>query len=139
LKTGGIVSKEKHLEMIQNVINRMTNNSFLVKGWSIVLVTALFVLAGKDTKLYFVYLGFFPALSFFFLDGYYTWQEKLYRELYDDVRTKQGETDYSLDASPYKEKVKSWFKTCFSSPLIILHGAIIITIVMVLVLSMIYS
>lgn len=133
------MSKEKHLEMIQAVITRMANNSFLVKGWSIVLVSALFVLAGKDTKLYFVYLGFFPALTFLFLDGYYTWQEKLFRALYDGIRIKQGETDYSLDASSYKGEVNSWFRTCFSSPLIILHGAVIFTIVMVLVLSSICS
>jgi hypothetical protein len=32
--------KIKHLEMIQAVISRLANNSFLLKGWSITLVSA---------------------------------------------------------------------------------------------------
>ena len=31
----------KHLEFIQNVITRMNTNSFQIKGWSIVVVSAL--------------------------------------------------------------------------------------------------
>ena len=30
--------KLKHLEFIQGVINRLATNSFLMKGWSVVLV-----------------------------------------------------------------------------------------------------
>ena len=37
--------KLKHLEFIQNVILRMNNNSFLIKGWAITLISALFALA----------------------------------------------------------------------------------------------
>ena len=40
--------KIKHLEMIQGVINRMASNSFLLKGWTVVLVSALFALAAND-------------------------------------------------------------------------------------------
>ena len=32
--------KIKHLEMIQAVIVRMGNNSFLLKGWSVTLISA---------------------------------------------------------------------------------------------------
>lgn len=38
-------NKVKHLEMIQAVINRMAQNSFLLKGWSVVLTAAIFALA----------------------------------------------------------------------------------------------
>jgi hypothetical protein len=34
-----------HLQMIQAVITRMGSNSFLLKGWSVTLVAALFALA----------------------------------------------------------------------------------------------
>ena len=40
--------KLKHLEFIQGVINRLGVNSFRVKGWSVVLVSALFVLAARE-------------------------------------------------------------------------------------------
>lgn len=36
--------KLKHLELIQGVINRLAGNFFTVKGWSVLLVSALFAL-----------------------------------------------------------------------------------------------
>ena len=43
-------NKLKHLEMIQNVINRLANSSFLLKGWTVVLVAAVLGFALKDSK-----------------------------------------------------------------------------------------
>ncbi len=37
-------AKLKHLEFIQGVINRLASASFKMKGWSVVLVSALLVL-----------------------------------------------------------------------------------------------
>ena len=62
------MSKEKHLELIQGVINRMASNSFMLKGWSVVLVSALFALAASQTKVHFVCLAIFPAAAFWVLD-----------------------------------------------------------------------
>jgi hypothetical protein len=42
--------KLKHLEFIQGVISRMASNLFLLKGWTITLIAALFALAAKDSK-----------------------------------------------------------------------------------------
>ena len=44
------MTREKHLELIQGVINRMAGNSFHLKGWSVVLVSALFALAASNAK-----------------------------------------------------------------------------------------
>jgi hypothetical protein len=43
-------SKLKHLELVQGVINRMAGNSFILKGWSVTLTSALFALAAKDAN-----------------------------------------------------------------------------------------
>ena len=40
--------KYKHLEMIQNIIQRMATNSFMLKGWAVTLIVAIFALADKD-------------------------------------------------------------------------------------------
>ena len=40
-------AKHKHLELIQGVINRLAANSFQLKGWSVVLVSAIFFLLGR--------------------------------------------------------------------------------------------
>jgi hypothetical protein len=47
--------KLAHLEMIQGVANRLSHNSFLLKGWCVVLVSGLFALSAGDRKTYFIY------------------------------------------------------------------------------------
>ena len=93
-------NKLKHLEMVQGVINRMANNSFMLKGWAVTLVAGIFVLAGKDTdKLYFL-VAYIPVIVFWGLDSYYLLQERLYRGLYEKVRlSEDGKIDFSLRAT----------------------------------------
>src|SRR5436190_19270494 len=93
-------AKHTHLEMIQGVINRLSNNSFLLKGWSVVLVSGLFALAAKDSKVLFVCIAYFPCFVFWGLDGYFLWQERLFRELYDKVLAVDSKSiDYSMSIS----------------------------------------
>ncbi len=126
------MSKEKHLELIQGVINRMAGNSFHLKGWSVVLVSALFALAASDTNANFVLLAFLPAIAFWVLDGYFLQQERMYRKLYEEERRKSDpESDFTMDASQYKDEVESWPATCFSITLRIFHGMIVIAILIV--------
>ena len=83
--------------MILRIVDRLSTNSFLLKGWSVVLVSALFALAAKDAKVLFVYLCYFPAIAFWGLDGFFLWQERLYRQLYDKVRAQPGGGHRFLD------------------------------------------
>jgi hypothetical protein len=128
-------NKQRHLEMILRIVDRLSTNSFLLKGWSVVLVSALFALAAKDTKLVFVYLCYFPAFAFWGLDGYFLWQERLYRQLYESVRAKPEEDiDFSMDTFGVRGQVKSWVETCFSKTLVAFHGTLTATIVLVMIL-----
>lgn len=134
------MTREKHLELIQSVINRMASNSFQLKGWSVVLVSALFALAGAGAKVYFVYLAYLPAVAFWVLDGYFLWQERMYRKLYDAVRQETDpDSDFSMNAYKYKDKVQSWLDTCWSITLRIFHGMIISAIIIVMVLMLIFG
>jgi len=126
-------SKLKHLEMIQGVINRMAANSFLLKGWSVTLISALFALAAKDTNQLFIYLAYFPCVAFWSLDGFFLWQEKMYRKLYEEVTQKsESEIDFNLNAVKYKDDVDSWLSVCFSTTLKMFHGAIFGVIVLIM-------
>ena len=64
-------NKRKHLEFIQAAVNRMASNLFLLKGWTIALIAALFALAAKDTNRLYFLIAYFPALMFWMLDGYF--------------------------------------------------------------------
>jgi len=128
--------KLKHLEFIQAIITRMASNSFLLKGWGVILVSALFALASKDQSRYFIYLAYFPAIAFWILDGYFLWQERLFRKLYDGVRVMNEEDiDFSMNIASYFREVDSWIKVMFSKTLIIFHGVIIGTIFIVMTLK----
>ena len=129
-------NKRAHLEMIQGVINRMAGNSFLIKGWTITLVAALFALAQKETNPAFMYLAYFPAIVFWALDGYYLWQERLFRKLYDKVRlTDETAIDFSMNTQPIMEAAGSLWKATFSQTLAVFHGIVIATIVLVIVVT----
>lgn len=95
--------KIKHLELIQGVILRMSNNSFALKGWTVSLIVAMFALASKDSNKQFIILSYFPVLMFWLLDSYYVCQEKHFRNLYDEVRNKDEENiDFSMKAEESK-------------------------------------
>ncbi|HDZ9392165.1 TPA: hypothetical protein RUZ63_003394 [Vibrio cholerae] len=130
-------AKLKHLEMIQGVINRMAGNSFLLKGWSVTLVSALFALAAKDANQYFIYLAYFPCVVFWSLDGYFLWQERMYRKLYQNVtKVNEDKIDFSLNAEAFKSEVSTWLETCFSVTLRMFHGTIFGVIVLIMFINM---
>jgi hypothetical protein len=123
--------------MIQAVINRMSVNSFLLKGWSVVLVSALFALAAGHSEALFVYLAYFPAVAFWILDGYFLWQERLFRKLYDRVRTMpEADVDFSMDTSVVRADDRGWSVVIFSKTLLIFHGTVFgsIAIVMLVII-----
>lgn len=92
-----MLDKIEHLKIIQGVITRMATNSFLLKGWTVTLVSALFALADRTKSQNFFVLAYFPALVFWILDAYYLSKERAFRELYDSVRNAAGdESDFSM-------------------------------------------
>jgi hypothetical protein len=76
---------EKHLDLLQDVIKRLAGNSFLIKGWSVTLVTALLGLAAEGARPELAALALLPALMFWGLCGYFLAQERLFRRIFDRV------------------------------------------------------
>ena len=99
-----------HLQMVQGVITQMAGNSFLIKGWSVTLVAALFALAAASTNEHFALLAYFPAFMFWSLDAYFLRQERLFGKLYDHVRSlEEAPVDFSMDTRPFEKQVAtSW-------------------------------
>lgn len=128
--------KQAHLEMIQGVVNRLSHNSFLLKGWSVVLISALFALAASSSKIYFIYIAYFPLIAFWILDGYFLWQERLFRALYDHVRRlNEEEVDFSMDISVVKDQVKPWSEVILSMTLLLFHGTVLVSILVVMFIA----
>ncbi|MBN8579757.1 MAG: hypothetical protein J0L96_03730 [Anaerolineae bacterium] len=75
----------KHLEFIQDAITRMNSNSFQMKSWMLILVTALLGSFANTGNKNFVLLALLPTLIFWGLDTYYLQLERKFRGVYNDV------------------------------------------------------
>lgn len=129
-------NKRQHLKMIQGVINRMAGNLFFLKGWAITLIAALFALAAKDTNLKYIIVAYFPVLIFWILDGYFLSQERLFRDLYNDVRKRdEKDIDFSMDAKEYRKNERnSWLCSMFSSTLLWFYIPLIVVMLVIMYL-----
>lgn len=143
----------KHLEFIQNVITRMNTNSFMIKGWAVTLVAALFALSNKttDTEHNLYLITFIPVPVFWLLDGFFIATERRFRNLYKNV-SKTAENQIDFNMNPYFDvtliqpqtgqslekldqlknwytlnwnKIKEWFKGTFSITLILFYGIMV--------------
>lgn len=125
--------KHKHLEFIQLTVVRLAANSFLIKGWTVTLVAALFALSAKDANNHYLVLAFFPIPVFWVLDGYFLWQERLFRALYDEIRVvDEHKIDYSMNTSRFIAGRNTWIRSVFSKTLIIFYVLLIFVLILVI-------
>ena len=101
--------KIKHLEFIQNIINRMNTNSFQIKRMTVTIVAAL-------------------------LDSYYLQQERKFRGVYNDVTGLKKIIEvkpYEMPIHKYTKKIDnqfSFWNVFFSKTIFWLYFSIIFII-----------
>ena len=121
----------KEIEIIEDIIKRMASNSFLIKGWTVTLVVATFLLKGSKEQ---VLISFIPILIFWYLDSYYLWQERLYRELYKWVINNRPENEkylFDLNTERLKKEVAPQSSVMFSRTLLPFYGSLIIIVLII--------
>jgi hypothetical protein len=118
--------KMKHLEFIQQVITRMNTNSFLIKGWAVTLVAALFALAAKEANQNYYIIAYIPVVVFWLLDSIYLSLEKRFRILYEWVRTGNASAPrFSMDISNCHDEDTPLYRTSFSKTILLFYGPLI--------------
>lgn len=123
-------NKAKHLEFIQNVIKRLSSNSFYIKGWTISLVAILSTLVKENNSKQTLLISLVVVIFFWYLDSYYLFQERLYRKLYDVVRGKEEKNiDYSMNAKPNSRGWLDHLKAFFSKTLLTYYPLVLLIIV----------
>ena len=128
--------KRKHLEFIQSTINRMARNSFMLKSLMALQVAAFvaFLARGSNadssnsdtTGELALFVVLITVVPFWFLDGYFLRQERLFRQLYKYVR-QLGEQriDFSMNASRFsKSWLKEWCRSLFGVTIIAYYALI---------------
>jgi hypothetical protein len=123
--------KIKHLEFIQTVITRMANNSFLLKGWSITLVGALFALSSKDIGGGITMISILLTVMFWLLDAYYLSKEHLFRLLYDEVRVKEIDAiDFNMTPTCINSSSTDLIVKMTSPTQIFFYGMLVLIIIL---------
>ena len=75
---------QKHLEINQNVIMRMAENSRSCKVWCVTLVAAVLVLVAQTEKANYALIALAPTVLFYVLDSYYLALERGFRKSFDN-------------------------------------------------------
>jgi hypothetical protein len=129
-----------HLELIQTTIARLAGNSFLVKGWAITVAGAFFGFALNSHSTRLAVAASIPTAAFWLLDAYFLHAERLFRALYDEVRSKDkriapfamGATAKSFvkrvrerDTACDNHKAASRWRAFFSVTLVVLYGGLL--------------
>lgn len=123
----------KEIDLIQGCINRMANNSFLLKGWIISLVAI--VLAIKKEEIGFLHQGFIfiPIVAFWYLDAYFLRLERLYRKLYgwtiENRVMNNSENLYNLDYRRFSTECDCIIFVMFSRTLLFFYFGLILALV----------
>lgn len=120
--------------MLQVVIARLGNDSFLVKGWAVTIVGAFlgFAVDSRDCTLALSALA--PAVIFWGLDAYFLHAERLFRKLYERVAAGDAAIEpffMSATSASFLETIgetrgEGWSAVVWSITLGAFYGALIV-------------
>ncbi|KOF37399.1 hypothetical protein BA746_10380 [Vibrio parahaemolyticus] len=103
----------------------MGQNSFLLKGWCITLIAALFALSTGSSNKSFALIAYLPLFLFWLMDAYYLSLERSYIQLYNLVARGEIESnELTLDLSKI-ESSESMINAALSKTLVVFYGTVI--------------
>lgn len=124
---------EKHLDLVQGVINRLAGNGFLIKGWSLTVAVAMIAIIARTGTVALAPTLIIPVLAFWGLDGYFLSRERgfcgLYRRI---VQHDEAVPAYSMDIK--RIDLHDWWYTCRRMTLIAFHGTVLLMVSISIVL-----
>jgi len=131
----------KEIDLIQDCIKRMANNSFLIKGWTVSLIAVVLALAKDKIDFFYICLILLvPILGFWYLDTFFLRTEKMYRKMYEWVITNRLTSDermYDLNPKNYEREVESTFKVMFSKTLRVFFGLPALVLIFIILFHLI--
>lgn len=127
--------KVKNLEMIQGIISRMANNSFMLKGWSVTLDIGIFSLNYKTIEKGFFVLLYIVIIIFWGLDSYYLKLERQYRCVYKMCLNDEIDRfDLNIKRENVEKKVR-FYQCLFSPTELIYYFSLALTLTIVLIIK----
>jgi len=132
----------KEIDLIQECIKRMANNSFLIKGWTVTLIAVVLALAKDKVDFFYICLILLvPVLGFWYLDTFFLRTERMYRKMYEWViknRPTSDERMYDLNPKNYETEVDSTLSVMFSKTLRIFFGLPTLVLLIIILIHVIH-
>ena len=102
---------EKYIDILQNSIVRMANNSSQCKTWCLTISSALIVMFIKgECSKQFMWLMLLPPILFWFIDAYYLHLENAFRDIYNSfINECKSSEEHQAPDTTYQINVKSSF------------------------------
>ncbi len=114
----------------------MASNQFLFKGWSITLIAAIATFSAKGNSPALMAIPITATLLFWFVDAYYLMLERAFRNLYDEVISKdENDIDFKMSIGDKGIGFTDWFRMLWRPILALFYGATLIALV-VLILAL---
>lgn len=131
----------KEIDIIQNCINRMASNSFLIKGWFITLILGFIAFGYEkiDFKI-FIILLLIITIFCWISDSFFLQLEKKYRKKYNWViKNRSTNSNFLYNLNPHEtkmwddDKIKIGFwEIFFSKSLVFIYGTSFLSLVFTL-------
>lgn len=112
----------------------MNQNSFMLKGWMITIVSALLAIYADKGNIGYLIVSIFPILVFWFLDAYYLQQERKFRGIYSDIVEGKDLPLFKMPIGEYNKKKDCKYSYCdvfWSKTIAGLYCTILIFIVLI--------
>ncbi len=105
-----------HMAMIQGVVTRLETNCFTLKALAMTLAVAVLAFLGSVQKPNWVYplAGCFPVIVFWIMDAQYLRLGRLFRRLYNGVRSGELDEPFSMNFKAYEKDEQSMLRVAFS-------------------------
>lgn len=122
----------KHLEFVQGNVIRFNSNSFQMRSWMLVVVTALLGSFANTGNQNFIVLALLPTIIFWVLDSYYLQLERKFRGIYNDVAGLSKEPKevkpFAMPINQYTEDKYSFWDVFLSPTILPLYLLIIVVL-----------
>ena len=134
----------QYFTIIQDVINRMAQNSFLIKAWAVTLIATIFILTFSIVNI--LIFGVLLAITIIFwaLDSYYLKLERVYRRLYqtkveeyNDNQKRKSMKLFDMDYEPFKKLEQRILRIMVSKTEILFYFSLIIGLLSLLLLNIV--
>lgn len=130
----------EYLKMVQNIISRLGHNSFKIRTGAVVLFVVGLISSEFFSNMIIIIIALVFLIIMWYLDSYYLYLERLFRNLYDKVvdnidRYSKSDDDFKLfnmHLKEFKDETKSLIKVMISPTEILFYLPLIIFLSIIL-------